>query len=112
MSPGKWERLKPSLRGSRAGDRCRLPELCNASPQRPAPSFESLSRHARRPENAARAPDDERSSPVLERRRALFDESAHAFLLVFGGEQRMEDAPLEAHAFGERRLVSAVHALL
>src|SRR5579872_5682493 len=50
--------------------------------------------------------------PVLETRRPLLDEGGHAFLLVFGGEERMEDAPLEAHAFGERRLIGAVDAFL
>src|SRR6267142_4432296 len=54
-------------------------------------------------------------SPVLlvtERRLALLDERRHAFLLVLGAEQRVEQPPLEQHAFGERRLVGAVHRLL
>ena len=53
-----------------------------------------------------------RRLPVLELGRSLLDEGAHAFLLVLGREQRMEDAALEAHAFGERRLVGAVDDLL
>ena len=45
---------------------------------------------------------------VLELRRPLLDERRHAFLLVLGREQRVEHAPLEAHALGERRLERAV----
>ena len=50
--------------------------------------------------------------PVLELGFALLGERLHAFLLVFGREQRMEDAAFEAHALGERRLIGAVDALL
>ena len=39
-------------------------------------------------------------SPVSEIGLPLLDEGGHAFLLVLGGEERMEDAALEAHAFG------------
>ena len=53
-----------------------------------------------------------RSSPVFERRRPLLDEGPHAFLLVLGGEERVEDAPLEADPLGQRRLVGAVDAFL
>ena len=49
---------------------------------------------------------------VLELRRPLLDERRHAFLLIFGREQRVEHAALEAHAFGKRRLERAVDALL
>ena len=35
------------------------------------------------------------------------DEGGHALLLVFGGEQRVEHAPLEAHALGQRGLEGA-----
>src|ERR1700683_1643417 len=52
------------------------------------------------------------ASPVLKLRQALLSEGAHAFLLVFGSEQRMEDAPLEAHTLGERRTVGAIDSLL
>src|SRR5258707_11121072 len=52
------------------------------------------------------------SSPVLVDRLALLDERGHAFLLVLGGEGRVEEAALEAHALGERRLVGAVDRLL
>src|ERR1700752_1816714 len=38
--------------------------------------------------------------------------SRHAFLLVFRGEQRVEHAALEAHAFGQGRLEGAVDAFL
>ena len=48
----------------------------------------------------------------LELRRPLLDERRHAFLLVFGREQRLEHAPLEAHAFGQRRLEGAVDGFL
>src|SRR5476649_382111 len=51
-------------------------------------------------------------SLMLELRLALFDERGHAFLLVFGGEQRMECAPLEQDALAERGLVSAVDRFL
>ena len=45
---------------------------------------------------------------VLELRRLpLVDEGGHAFLLVVDGEQRVEQAALEAHALGEGRLVGA-----
>src|SRR5262247_3082007 len=49
---------------------------------------------------------------VPERRLALLDESRHAFLLVLGAEQRVEEAPLEEHPFGEGGFVGAVHRLL
>src|SRR6266567_8004108 len=52
------------------------------------------------------------SSPVLEARRPLLNEGRHPFLLVLGREQRMEHAPLEAHAFGERNLEGAVDGFL
>ena len=52
------------------------------------------------------------ASAVLERRRPLLGEGAHAFLLVLGGEQRVEQPPLEPQAFGERGLERAVDALL
>jgi len=41
--------------------------------------------------------------PILEFRRALLDERRHALRLIVRGEQRVEHAPLEAHAPGERR---------
>ena len=52
------------------------------------------------------------SLPMLEIRRPLLGEGAHALLLVFGREQRMEDAALEPHPFRERRLLGAVDGLL
>src|SRR5580704_15675486 len=51
-------------------------------------------------------------SAVLEGGFAFRDERRHALLLVLGRKGRMEEAPFEAHAFGERRLVSAVDRLL
>lgn len=39
-----------------------------------------------------------RRSFVLEHRLALVHESVHAFLLIFRGEQRVEQAALEHHA--------------
>ena len=53
-----------------------------------------------------------RRSAILELGRALFDERAHAFLLILGRKQAVENPALEAHALGERRLISAVDALL
>src|SRR6476660_574107 len=50
--------------------------------------------------------------PVLPLRLTLFDERLHAFLLIVGCEQGMENAPLEAHALGERRLERDVDRLL
>ena len=49
---------------------------------------------------------------MLERRRPLLDEGAHAFLLVLGGEQGVEHPALEPQPFGERRLEGAVDASL
>src|SRR5260370_16907117 len=51
-------------------------------------------------------------SLVLELRLALFHERRHAFLLVLGREQRVEQPPLEEHPFGERRLEGAVDRFL
>ena len=51
-------------------------------------------------------------SRITEGRWALGDESRHPFLLVLGREHRVENAPLEADAFGERRLIGAVDAFL
>src|SRR2546423_3874516 len=42
--------------------------------------------------------------PVPKFWRALLDKGRHAFFLVVGGKQRVEDAPFESNAFRERRL--------
>src|SRR5690348_8977886 len=52
------------------------------------------------------------SSAVLEGGLALGDKGGHALLLVFGGEGRMEQAALEAHALAERCLERAVDRFL
>src|SRR4029079_11478125 len=49
---------------------------------------------------------------VLEVGLPLLDEGRHAFLLIFRGEQRIELAPLEPRAFGERRGEAAIDRLL
>ena len=49
---------------------------------------------------------------ILPLRLALLDEGFHAFLLIVGREQRVEDAPLEHHAFRQPRLEGAVDRLL
>src|SRR5271156_2797662 len=54
----------------------------------------------------------ETASSIGEIRWPLFDERGHPFLLIGDREQRMENAPLEPHALGERRLIGAVDALL
>ena len=46
---------------------------------------------------------------VLELGRALLEEGLHPFLLVVRREHRMERAPLEQDAFGERRLFAVFH---
>jgi hypothetical protein len=38
---------------------------------------------------------------IREPRRAFLDEGSHPFLAIFGREQGMKNAPLEAHALGE-----------
>src|SRR5438552_6443045 len=48
------------------------------------------------------------SSFVPEPGLSLLDERRHALLLIGDGELRMEDAALEADAFGERGFVGAV----
>jgi hypothetical protein len=53
-----------------------------------------------------------RASTVGKLRRALVDERRHAFLLILGGEHRVEDTALEADALGERGLERAVDGLL
>src|SRR5690242_10801316 len=52
------------------------------------------------------------ASAVLVVRLALLDEGGHALLAVLGRERRVEQAALEPHALGERRLERAVHRLL
>ena len=61
---------------------------------------------------APRRPDVAHAQPLLEVRAALVEEGVHAFLLVVGGEQRVEQPPLEHHAVGQRRFEGAVDALL
>src|SRR5712691_10012057 len=51
-------------------------------------------------------------SLVLEVGLALLHERRHAFLLVFGREERVEQPPLEEHPLGERRLEGAVDRFL
>src|SRR5512146_1694482 len=51
-------------------------------------------------------------SAVREHRRPLLDERRHAFLLVFGREQRIELPALEPRAFGERGGKAAIDRLL
>src|SRR5207248_1790704 len=51
-------------------------------------------------------------SAMLEFGFALFDESAHAFLLVVQPERSVEFASLEQQPFGERRLVRPVDRFL
>src|SRR6266496_102028 len=57
-------------------------------------------------------PDVDDRSAMLERGLALFDERAHAFLLILEPERRMELAPLEQQTFGERGFVCAVDRFL
>src|SRR5579863_9020962 len=52
------------------------------------------------------------SSAVAEGGLLLGDKGRHPLLLVLGGESRMKQAALEAHAFGERRLEGAVDRFL
>lgn len=47
-----------------------------------------------------------------EYRRPLGEKGMHAFLLAFGCERRLEQAPLMQHAFGQRRFERAIHGLL
>jgi len=49
--------------------------------------------------------------PVAELRRPLFQESGHAFLLIFGGEQRVEQAALGKQAFPQGCLLRAADRL-
>src|SRR5438067_5719504 len=51
-------------------------------------------------------------SAVLESGLALADEGRHALFLILGRERRVKQAPLEAHALGERRLKGAIDRLL
>src|SRR5579871_5350217 len=58
------------------------------------------------------APPNHRRSAVAELWFALFGEGAHAFLLIGGGETRMEQAPLEAQALGQPGLKGLIDGLL
>ena len=48
---------------------------------------------------------------VAKLRRALFDESGHAFFLVGGGKQGVEQTALEGHAVGQAALEGLVDGL-
>ena len=49
---------------------------------------------------------------VAELRRALFEEGRHAFLLVFGGKERMEGPAFEEQALVERAFIGPVDGFL
>src|SRR5262249_23872293 len=51
-------------------------------------------------------------SSSLERRRALLDEGAHAFLLVLGVEHQLERLPLQRQRGAERKVAAGQHQLL
>src|SRR5579885_3269219 len=53
-----------------------------------------------------------RGSTVLEPRLALLHEGGHAFFLVLGREEGVEQPPLEVHALGQRRLERTIDGLL
>ena len=49
---------------------------------------------------------------ALELRVALLDEGRHPLLLVLGGEEEVEEAPLVGERIGQAHLVGGVHRLL
>ena len=49
---------------------------------------------------------------MVELRLPLLSEGGHAFLLVLGGEQRVEHAPFKQHALGKAGLKRGVHRFL
>ena len=56
--------------------------------------------------------NDEEPSPPPPVSLTLLDEGRHAFLLVFGAEQPVEQAPLEINSLGEAHLERGVDLLL